>query len=403
MNDANVDAGWPRHAASPRTRPRRAPVAEASGCMGSLRAFAFRTQAGSLARSEGGKFWRAARIAAAHRSGLGASGHRHWVGRPNPRGAWARCARLAMVQIPAAATTPRCKGCHRSPRICTKPARRSGHPHHRRQPAATATVPRSKGCHRSPRHCTKTPPSAQPLRTTGASPRPPPPCHVARGVAAVSQLHQNAPVGPATSHHRRQPAAAATTPRCKGCHRSPRNCTKTRPSARPLRTTGTAHVRRHRATLQGVSPQSPQLHQTRPSARPLRTTGASPRPPPPCHVARGVAAVPAIAPKRARRSGHPHHRRTRSQRHRATLQGVSPQSPQLHQTHPSVRPSAPPAHPQPTPPSHVARGVTAVLAIAPNPPVGPPTPRPAPARGHTTVPRSMGSLHGSRHFTRPSR
>ncbi len=140
-------------------------------------------------------------------------------------------------------------------------------------------------------------------RPTGPSPRPPPPSHVARGVTAVLAIAPSLPFGRATPHRTRQPPPTATVPRCKACHRSPRNYTKPAPRSGHSPPPAPAPGRRHRPTLQGVSPQSPPLHQTRPSAR--------------------LPAPPAPAP---------------AHRHRPTFHGVAAQSPPFHQTRSPVRP-----------------------------------------------------------------
>ena len=350
----------PRTLAPERRPPARQP--ESSGCKGSLRAFAPRTQTAAPAAAPRPQILARARIATAHhhprhpsvdnrrgsrilgvqgivarvrtadesrrscrparsaRFGPRANRHRpphrprhpsvgDRPGSPDPRGVWDRCAIL--------------------PRPLREWAARSG-------PRVRRGGPTQQAC-----------PSARPSLPAAPCPTRRPPCHVARGVTAVPAI---APTRPSVRPPHAPPAPnppTTTVPRSMGCHRSPAIAPSLPIGPSTPRTTGAKPAHHHRATLQGVSPHSPQLHRTRPSARPPPHHRRQTCPPPPCHVARGVTAVPAIAPNppigtlttntTGAKPGH---------RHRATLQGVSSQSPQLHQTRPSARP---PASQTPTP------------------------------------------------------
>ena len=296
--------------------PASAPVRQrgSSGCKGSLRGIAPRTQAAPRCAGRGRQSSPAARIAAVHRTILGA---------PASARVWQR-------------GSSGCKGSLRAPHAARPP----GTPHHRRQPAAPPPCHVARGVI-ADLAIAPTPPAGPPTRTIGASPRLPPPCHVARGVIADLAIAPTPPAGPptphhrrrlaatttvprckgchrrpcdctnparrsATPHHRRQPAATATVPRCKECHRRPRDCTNP-PACPTTRTTGAGLAPHHRLALHGVAARSPPPRQSRPPTEPVRppppsTLPCGPRPPPPV-TARAVKARGPVRQKQIRGKG----------------------------------------------------------------------------------------------------
>ena len=340
-------------------------VSNSSGCKGSLRAFAPRTQAAARAARPGPNV--SARRADRRRPPPSASRCRHRPGSPDPRGVWDRCAILPPpLRAWAAKSGPRARRgepTHQARPSARPPNSTGAKPVHRHRATLQGVSSQSPQLHQT-RPSVRTPPHRR--RQT----RPSPPCHVARGVIAVPAIAPNPSVGPPTPASPAPTPPTTTVPRSMGWHRVPRHCTS--PAHRPAhpRTAGAKLAHRHRATLQGVSPQFPQLHQPRSSARPPPgTTGAKP-----------------------------------AHRHRATLQGVSPQFPQLHQPRPSARP--PPHHrrqTRPPPPCHVARGVTAGPRNCTKParrPTAPPAP--TPAHHHRPTFHGVAPRASPLHQTRPS-
>ena len=183
--------------------------------------------------------------------------------------------------------------------------------------------------------------------------RPPPPSHVARGVAAVRAVTPNRACRIGHTAPPTPSPVTATVPRSKGCC-GPRSHNRPRLPARPPRTTDAVPGHRHRPTLQGVS------------SRPAQTRQAAPASPPtPHHGAPGPTTPPTVLPPSPPLPPLPGHR------HRPTLQGVSSRSAQTRQA--ALPGPAKPHHRRRLrrpPPSRVVWGSCAILPAAPSPNAG---------------------------------